>query len=264
VEVFQGAIDDEAVLGDFLHDGDLLFHCAAELLDEARMWAVNVGGTEKLLRLAAHSGIEHLCHLSSAGVVGKTENRWVDESVPCHPRNAYEKSKLASEVSVLQHKRKDCRVVVLRPTNVIDDDDPGALSLPMRAAWTDRLKVFLKGGECAHIVHAEDVAQAAMHLISASIEAPSCFFVSCDHEPLNTYAGLWSLYKAIAENRSTQGIHPVPHLPLIVPCILRRILRGAGNRGDVCYSANKLLATGFHFHLGIERAVRQIAVSRRQ
>ena len=220
-----------------------------------------MGGTEKLLHLVAHSGIEYLCHLSSAGVVGRTKSLLVDESSPCNPQNTYEKSKLASELLLSKRIKKDCRVVILRPTNVIDDNEPGTLSLPMRSAWTDRLKVFLKGGECAHIVHAEDVAHAAIHLISPPIETPSCFFVSCDHEPLNTYAGLWSLYKAIQQSRSIEGISPVIHLPIIIPHVLRRMSRGFGNYGNVRYSSEKLLSSGFRYRLGVEGAVRSIAAS---
>ncbi len=257
VELFRGGLEDEEVLKSFLSNAHLLFHCAAELYDESKMWDVNVLKTELLLRLIKGSSITYLCYLSSAGVVGRTNIKWVDEKTRCNPQNAYERSKWAAEQLVARGVDR-CRIVILRPTNVIDNKRSGALGLPMRSSWLDRFKVFLKGGECAHIVHAEDVAEAAMYFVSRQFNTPRCFFVSCDYELLNTFAGLWALYKIIENNRPVDSVRPAPHLPLIVPHILRQLRRGNGNRGDVRYSTEKLISEGFKFHLGVEGAVKHI------
>ena len=131
--------------------------------------------------------------------------------------------------------------------------------LPIRCNLSDKLKVFLKGNECAQIVHAEDVADAAIYFINSSFEIPACFFVSCDHERVNTFGGLWSLYKAIQQDRSAEEIRPIICLPIIIPYILRRLWRGSCNYGNVRYSSEKLLSTGFRYRLGVEGAVRNIA-----
>ena len=260
VELFRGGLEDEEVLKSFLYNAGLLFHCAAELYDASKMWDVNVLGTERLLRIVKDSSIEYLCYLSSAGVVGRTNIKWVDEKTRCNPQNVYERSKWAAEQLVAQGI-DGCQIVILRPTNVIDEKRPGALSLPMRGSWLDRFKVFLKGGECAHIVHAEDVAEAAMFFISRPIDSPQCFFVSCDHENLNTFAGLWALYRTIENNRPVDSVRPVPHLPLIVPHILRQLRRGKGNRGDVRYSSEKFISEGFKFPLGVKGTVKELITS---
>ena len=261
VELFRGGLEEEEVLKSFLSNAHLLFHCAAELYDASKMWDVNVLGTERLLRIVKDSSIEYLCYLSSAGVVGRTNIKWVNEETTCEPQNAYEQSKWAAEQLVAQGV-DGCQIVILRPTNVIDDERPGVLGLPMRNSWLDRFKVFLKGGECAHIVHAEDVAEAAMYFVSRPFDSPQCFFVSYDHEPLNTWAGLWALYRAVENNRLVEGVRPAPHLPLIVPHILRRLWRGKGNRGDVRYSSEKLMFMGFKFSLDVERAVKQLILKK--
>lgn len=257
VDFFRGGLDDEDTLRVFVRDAHLLFHCAAELYDESRMWDVNVLGTDRLLRIAEKSGIRYLCYLSSAGVVGQTYTKWVDERTQCQPQSAYERSKWAAEQLVAQGI-DGCRIVILRPTNVIDEKRPGALSLPISGSWLSQLKVFLKGGECAHVVHAEDVAEAAMHFVSHRIDTPECFIVSCDHEPLNTFAGLWALYRAIEMNRPVDSVRPVVHLPFIVPHFLRKLWRGRGNRGDIRYSSAKLISEGFNFPLGILGAVKKV------
>lgn len=260
LETFHGDIRDSAILTKFLGKAQLLFHCAAELTDQSLMWGVNVEGTKLLFDLAAQAKIHSCCFMGSAGVVGQTDQRWVDELTPCHPRNLYEKSKWAAERLALQGVGR-ARVVILRPTNVIDDDKPGALALPRRGAWSDRLQVLLKGGECAHIIHAEDVAAAAVHSIFLEGTAPQIYLVSCDHEPYNTYAGLWSLYRACQAQQPVDNLRLAWRLPVIVPHMLRRLRQGPGNRGDVRYSASKLLSTGFHFPLGLKGAVQRLILS---
>ncbi len=258
VELFNGDIVNEKDLKAFMKDAQLFFHCAAELKDESRMWAVNVRGTQNLLKYAEEFGINYFCHLSSVGVIGGTDLKLADELTLCNPRNAYEKSKWAAE-QIVMRGIKGCKVVVLRPTNVIDEKSPGILALPQRRWFTDFCKVFFKGSECAHIVHAEDVAEAALHFITYSFETPGCYIVSCDHEFLNTLSGLWALYNACRVGKSTDTVRPVAHLPLFVPYILRRIVRGRGNWGDVRYSSEKLMKTGFVFKLGLQGAVSRIA-----
>jgi len=260
VELFSGGLGDKDVLKSFLYNANLLFHCAAELYDESKMWDVNVLGTERLLNIVRKSSIRYLCYLSSAGVVGRTNVKWVNEETICKPQNTYEQSKWEAEQLVAMGI-DGCRIVILRPTNVIDNKRPGAFGLPMRNSWLELFKVFLKGGECAHIVHAEDVAEAAMYFVSHPFNSPQCYFVSCDYESLNTFAGLWALYKAIKNNRPIDSVQPVPHLPFIIPHILRRLYRGGGNRGDVRYSSDKLMSEGFKFSSGINGAVKQIIKS---
>ena len=260
--IYYGDIEETDVLRLFLKNVSYLFHCAAELRIESKMWDINVLGTEKILNLIPSSGVTYFCYLSSAGVIGSTDNQLVDERSKCNPQNTYEKSKCAAEELVAKGIN-NCSIAILRPTNVIDEQRPGALALPIRSSWQDRLIVFLKGGECAHIVHAEDVADAAIFFMNTRFERPVHFFVSCDHGQFNTFGGLWSLYKAIQRGRSIEGIDPVIHLPIIIPHILRRLWRGSGNYGNVRYSSEKLLSTGFRYSLGLEGAVRRIAASQR-
>jgi nucleoside-diphosphate-sugar epimerase len=260
IEVFSGDINDEAVLNNFLQDSHLLFHCAAELKDESRMWEVNVTGTERILKYVEFYGIKYFCYLSSVGVIGNTDLKLADESTPCNPQNVYEKSKWAAEQLVVRGI-KGCKVVILRPTDVIDERKPGILALPKRSSFIGLCKVFVKGGECAHIVHAEDVAHAAVYFISYPLDAPQCYIVSCDNEPLNTLSGLWVLYKGCLEGRSVQNLRLIPHLPIFVPYFLRKIIRGKGNMGDTRYSSEKLLKTGFTFKIGLEGAVSRIVLA---
>jgi nucleoside-diphosphate-sugar epimerase len=210
-----------------------------------------------LLKFAGESGVRYFCHLSSVGVVGKTNFAWVNEETPCNPQNTYERTKWEAE-RLVAYGIDGCRVIILRPTNVIDEKQPGALVLVMYRSFLNRLRIFIKGGECAHIIHADDVASAALHFISSSFDNPQCFIVSTDHEPLNTYGELWNLCKAIRKGGQQKSVSSVLNLPVIVPHLVRLLRRGKSTRGDTRYSSKKLMSTNFIFPLGIKGAIQQV------
>ena len=254
---YRGGLEDKEVLDSFVSGADFLFHCAAELKDETKMSDVNIVGTEKIINAVKNSTIKFFSYLSSAGVVGLTNDKIVDENTSCNPITTYEKTKWEAE-KIVAKGINGCKTIILRPTNVIDDLNLGALHLPMSGSLKSLLKVVIKGGECAHIIHAEDVAAAAMYFVSHQLSTPRCFFVSCDHEPLNTFAGLWSLYNAIQNRKPIDSVRPMKHLPIFIPFILRRLVRGHSNKGDVRYSSKKLLSEGFKFTLGLEGAIKRV------
>jgi nucleoside-diphosphate-sugar epimerase len=261
VQIYKGGLADEAVLEQFMDRAGALFHCAAELRDPARMQEVNVAGTERIVRLLARHGARHFCHISSAGVVGRTSQQWVDESTPCDPQNAYERTKLDAE-RIASRPISGCATVILRPTNVVDENHLGDLGLPASGSTASRLKAFVKGAECAHIVHADDVADAALYFLERPAAQPRLFFVSLDEDPLNTVGNLWSLYQAMAAGREANAAVPIASLPLFVPHVLRKLRGTGGNSGAVRYSSRRLLAEGFEFSLGVAGAVRQIILDR--
>jgi len=261
VDMFYGSLSDTEALDEFLSGAHLLFHCAAELNSEDLMWDVNVEGTRNLIIAAEKAGIGYFCHLSSVGVIGRTDQAWVDESCECNPRNLYERSKWEAEKIVAQGIN-GCRVVILRPTNVVDEKNLGILRLLIHGGPKVRLKVRLQGNEYTHLIHAQDVAAAALYFVSHPFEKPECFFVSYDDEPLNCFAGVWAICEAIRNDGKESGEFHVPwSAPVWVPHLIRTILRGKSNKGDVRYSAKKLLSTRFQFPLGFIGALQHIIQS---
>lgn len=258
VEFVRGGLDDDDALRRFVSGVTTVFHCAAELRHASRMWSVNVEGTARLVALLKTNPVRTFCFLSSAGVVGLTGSTWVTEDMPCNPQTPYERTKWAAERLVAEAEIPGCHTIILRPTDVIDDRRPGALGLPMRGTWRDRLHVFVKGAECAHVVHACDVAEAAVFLMDRGVSGVERYFVSCDDDPMNTFAGLWSLYAGLKRNVSEDSLRPVIHVPVIVPHLLRRAVRGPANPGDVRYSTDKLRAEGFRCPVGVAGSVRRL------
>lgn len=254
--------DFEVVVGDLASDGalhalldgaDCVFHCAAELHEESRMHAVNVLATERLALVAMEQGVKRFIHISSAGVTGPSDQLWIDETVPCHPYNSYEVSKWQAEQVLASLSDSGMRICMLRPTNVIDDDRPGVLAMAFRNIWRDQVSLLIKGGESAHLVHAEDVAEAAFFLA----ENDSCYgayFVGCDEDNSNTVAGVFNLARRNMGRTEYHG----PVFSAAVPHYLRRIGRGKSLHGRTRFSSSKLIDAGFEFSLGLDGAVERI------
>lgn len=251
-----GDLRDQEVLNRFVSGADIVFHCAAELHDVSMMHSSNVEATEALITACQSQPVRYFCFISSAGVVGLTNTLVVDESTPCNPQNEYEVTKAAAELLVAQHK-PGTTTVMLRPTNVVDSDKPGVFVMAKEGGLANRLKVFIKGGECAHLVHAHDVAAAAVFFISHEFEKPECFFVSRDDDPLNTVAGVWNTYRRVEDDHREKDVLYLPHW---LPRYLRKIFGRNSNSGKVIYSPEKLKAFGFEFLYGVDAMALELVV----
>ncbi len=252
----------ESVIGDLTSDDALqyllkgvhvVFHCAAELHNTDKMYETNALGTEHLAQHALKAGVSVFCHISSAGVTGPSVKHWIDESTQCQPSNPYECSKLEAEQKLQSLAIGNMRICMLRPTNIIDDDRPGLLALPLRNSWLDQLSCFIKGGEAAHLIHALDVAAAAIYLAVKS-NAVGPFFIGYDEDNLNTVSGTYSMVRGYL----TKSTISCRHLPTSVPYTLRRLLRGSSLHGHTHFSSSRLLSMGFTFELGLQKAVERV------
>lgn len=261
VRIFKAGLADESRLEEFVRGAEMIFHCAAELKDATRMHETNVVGTSRLIELAIRHKVGYFCHISSAGVIGRTTQSVVDEDTPCRPQNAYEKSKFEAE-QLFQRGIEGCKVVILRPTNVVDSNRLGDLGLAVDGSIVSMIKAFIKGGECAHLIHAADVASAALHFIERPIPtSPRTYFVSCDADPLNTVSDLWRIYKTGAAGSVPGKVFGFPHLPVLIPYALRFISGRPANRGDVRYSAKRIESEGFRLAFGVKQIVQDLALS---
>jgi len=143
VEIFHASFENDAEIDKFICGADMVFHCAAELADESKIYESNVLGTEKVVRLIGKYKVSYYCHLSSAGVVGDTNEKWVNENILCSPNDFYGITKLEAE-KIAGRNIEGCNTIILRPTTVVDEDHLGQLSLAVYDSIINRLKVFLE------------------------------------------------------------------------------------------------------------------------
>ena len=210
--VFSSDINDEDGLRRLLEGVTAVFHCAAELNNERKMYSTNVQGTRKLIKLIANTKASYFCHLSSAGVIGPTSIPSVTEATHCYPGNLYEKTKYEAEMLV-SNANLDMNVCILRPTNVVSYSMPGILASFINNSWKDKIKIYIKGRENAHIVYAKDVASAAMFFMNNSKSKTNTYLVSRDDDEQNTYAVIYNMYQYINCNNNNLKFS----LPIFIP-----------------------------------------------
>lgn len=118
VIIHIGDLSDLDSLQDFIKDIDVLYHCAAEVWDEANMYTTNVQGTKNLIK-ASSKELIHWVQLSSVGVYGPIQTGNITENQPYNPMNEYERTKLKSDLAVIEASKKNSfTFTVVRPSNV--------------------------------------------------------------------------------------------------------------------------------------------------
>lgn len=178
VEIAVGTIIDPLVLARAVHGMRIVHHLAGELRQQDLLYPTNVQGTRDLLDACLAAGVQTVVHYSTVGVMGTSHQGVVDESAPCRPENAYERSKLEAETLVLDMGRAaGVSVVVLRPSIVFGEGRAGGLAQWMRAIQRGRFRRIGRGG-MANYIYAADVAGAALALAARPDASGRVFIVS--------------------------------------------------------------------------------------
>ena len=167
VECFVGDITDASACHQAVRGVDIIIHVAGVKRDPARLWPVNVQGTENLLAAAVSEGVKRFVHISSVGVIGADplQARAFDENAPCRPQNDYERSKWEAEKLVRQAGADGLPIAILRPANVFGDRDPERGLLRLIRTVLNGWFVYLGGRDAiCNYVFVEDVAHACLAL----------------------------------------------------------------------------------------------------
>lgn len=143
---------------------DTVFHLAAAHLDvlkgEDYFFAVNVGATEALARLAADAGVRRFVHCSTVGVYGPLETLPADETTPPKPDIAYERSKLEGEAAIRGvAAQTGLSVAILRPAWVYGPLCPRTEKL-IRTVARKRFFYVGDGSNRRHPIYITDMLQA--------------------------------------------------------------------------------------------------------
>jgi len=169
----------------FVGGADVLYHCAAELHNDAEMHRTNVLGMVNLIA-ATWGEVGRWVQLSSTGAYGHGLPYYVDEDTPVNPANAYERSKAAAD-NVLREAagQRGLPYVVVRPSNVYGTDMPNQ-SLFQLIRMIDRGRFFFIGrpGAVANYVHVENVVDALMLCATAKLPGDNRTYIVSDHRTM--------------------------------------------------------------------------------
>ena len=157
-----------------------IYHCAGVIMKEEEMERVNVRGTQNVVEAAIERGCR-MIHLSSAGVVGKTNKKTINEETPCRPDSLYEKTKLRAEEIVRQGIGRGLKAQILRPTIVFGTgrapEDDSFLQL-IRSIASGRYRNIRGGSGIYNIVYAGEVARTMFALDDDAIPNGSVFIIN--------------------------------------------------------------------------------------
>lgn len=181
-------LEVELVLGDLLAPEswrqrlagcDAVFHVAgaysAQPADAQRLYAVNVGGTQAVLRAAAEADVRRVVHTSSIGTIGRpTDGSLPTEDAPFNlwrSASDYVRSKWLGEAAALWWNRRGLPVVVVHPTGPVGAGDwrPTATGQRIVDFLAGRRPDYPSGG--MNLCPVEDIA--AGHVLAARRGQPA-------------------------------------------------------------------------------------------
>lgn len=178
IKIIAGDITQRIDLPDEIN---VVYHCAGVINKEDLMEGVNVHGTRMIADAALRCNCR-LVHLSSAGVVGKTqENNNIDEYTVCRPQSLYEKTKLEAELVIKERVALGLRAQVLRPTIVF-----GVGRAPAKDSFlhlvatikTGRYRNIGSGEGIYNIIHVSEVVRAMRALDNDGISNGGIYFIN--------------------------------------------------------------------------------------
>jgi nucleoside-diphosphate-sugar epimerase len=170
-----GDLSDVDSLRESVAGADVVCHFAAAFSeageDEQYFHRVNVLGTRNLAILAARWGVKRFVHCSTAGVYGRRVPGQINEDAQPLPWNAYERTKLASEIVLREiAQSRGMEYVILRPAVVYGPGDARMRKL-FNMVSRGRFPLFGNGAGRRHLVHVSDLVDAFMRACTAPAAA---------------------------------------------------------------------------------------------
>lgn len=165
-------LDDPATLAHGMRGSDAVVHAAALVLERARrrtFEAVNVEGTNRVLRAAQRAGALRVVHVSSVAVYSRkrqparpfTEEDWRTERVPRNVVYAHTKQR-SEELAWGIHDEGAIRLTTVRPCIVYGERDRSATPILARYASMPVIPVLRGGRTRMPVVYAGNVARGIL------------------------------------------------------------------------------------------------------
>lgn len=249
----------------FLHNADILYHCAGELRDPSRMHAVHVDGTRALIE-RARGGIGRWVQLSSVGVYGPRRSGIVTEQSAEAPVGPYETTKAMSDRLVRRAGEDGAMpTVLLRPSNIFGAGMPNQSLVGLIRA-VDRGMFFFVGpkGASANYIPVDNVVDALV-LCATSPAAPGGVF------NVSMFTTMEDFVAVIADALGKQAPRRrVPRTPLRAAAAVLEVLPGwplSVSRVDALssrarYATDTIEKTlGYHPRVTVSAALRQLVTA---
>ncbi len=166
VELVQGDIRDAAAIERATIGCTHVYHLAAitsrRNASRHEYEAVNVRGTENIVRAAIRAGVQRFVYAGSAGIHASNPRHTISEDDPPRPTSHYRRTKHAAEQLVLSHHRgHGLPAVVARLSSVYGPGMLNWLGL-FRAVGTGRFRLIGRGENRRHMGFISDIVDGLL------------------------------------------------------------------------------------------------------
>lgn len=245
IEVVYGDLERPESLVGFLEPG-------CTVVNLVYLWGAgevaNLTVTRHLIDACEAAGVGRLIHCSTAAVVGRSPDSWVNENVRCRPVTEYGISKLKVEQAFQECARGSFDLTILRPTSVFGPGGDPLKKLAADLTGEKRMRNYLKsclfGRRRMNLVHVDNVV-AAIEFLGRRDENldGEIFIVSDDDAEANNFSAVETVLAAAFCLKGDR----IPKLSLPPVCLAALLwLMGRNNVNPQCnYDPGKLLALGF-------------------
>lgn len=215
VRIIPGDLADAEALGRACAGVDTVYHCAAKVGDWGS-WRefvrVSIDGTRHLLAAAASARVRRFLHVSSISAYGHVNEagRILDESAPLGVNlgrwSYYSRAKAAAEQVVWEmHRTSRLAVTVIRPSWLYGPRDRATLPRLIDSIRRGRLKLIGDGENRLNVVHAGNVAEAAV--LAANQERAAGEAYNCSHDGMLTQRQYFNIVaRTLGEPETTASV----------------------------------------------------------
>lgn len=182
--IFSNQNNINVILGDITDPIPLppgistIYHCAGVIDQVSEMGRVNVQGTQNIVDIAIKNNCKFI-YLSSAGIIGNTNEKILDENTKCHPHNAYELSKYRAEQIVVQAIARGLNAQILRPTTIFGYKENPKKHTFFQLAKSMRTGLYKNIGHGIYnIVHIDEVVKALEMLDQTDAQSGGAYILN--------------------------------------------------------------------------------------
>lgn len=270
-DVMLGSVTDRQAAARAVDDREVIYHLAAAQheshMPDRHFHAVNVEGTENMLRAASHAGVSRFVHGSTIGVYDARPGVTVHDNSPARPDNIYGVTKLQAE-QLVQGYRDRLAVVIVRISEVYGPGDQRLLKL-FRAIKHGRYFHIGKSDNLHHPIYIDDLVSALRRAATADCDS-GLQVVAPGFEAVTTRQMVASIAEALGVRSPRWAVPLWPLWTAAVVC--EKTLRPFGVQPPLHrrrmhffvksfqFSGNGALSTlGYHPRIGFNEGVRRTA-----
>ena len=247
VRLVEGSFFNEDSLDELITPGSTVVNLA--FLKNAPD-SQNINGLGNILAVCCRKKINRFIHISTANVVGRTDEVIIDENVADLPFSSYDKVKKELEVLVLsKFGNSSIDAVILRPTAVFGSGGENGLQHLTELVQCRSVKSYLKASlyntRRYNLVPVSYLVSAIIFLVTKQCaKKQNIFLVSADDEKENNYLSVDQSFRKVLGLKNYSI--PILRVPEIILSIILRMAGRSNIRPSRVYLSERLRQLGWN------------------